>query len=156
MKNDVVPVQVRGIVPAHGGVAIFIGNAEKIFVIQVDNNMGRVISNFLNKSANERPQTHDLIGSIFKGFGVSVERVVITDLRQSTYFARLILREMNELGTKIVEIDARPSDCIALAISHQRPIFVAAPLFAQVEDMSEFLNDISESGAADKPGDEDS
>lgn len=155
MKNDVVPVQVRGIVPAHGGVAIFIGNGDKVFVIQVETGMGRVISNFINKNSNERPLTHDLIGSIFKGFGIAVERVVITDLRQSTYFARLILREKNELGIKLVEIDARPSDCIALAVAHQRPIYVAAELFEQVEDMTEFLNDITESGAADKSGDEE-
>jgi uncharacterized protein len=117
--------------------------------------MGRVISNFLRKAPNERPQTHDLIGSIFKGFGITLERIVITALKQSTYYARLILREKNELGTKIVEIDARPSDCIALAIAHQRPMYVAAPLFSQVEDMTEFLNELSESGGGDKSGDEE-
>ena len=117
MKNDVVPVQVRGILPANNGVAIFIGNAEKVFVIQVETSMGRVISNFLRKTPNERPLTHDLIGSIFKGFGINLERVVISELRNATYFARLILKEENELGVKLVEIDARPSDCIALAVA---------------------------------------
>lgn len=154
MKNDVVPVQVRGILPANSGVAIFIGNDEKVFVIQVETGMGRIISNFLHKSHNERPLTHDLIGSIFKGFGISLERVVISELRNSTYYARLILREDNELGVKLVEIDARPSDCIALAVAHGRPIFVASPLFEQVEDMSEILDQINQAGSADKSGDE--
>ena len=71
MKHDVVPVQVRGILPANSSVAIFIGNDEKVFVIQVETGMGRVISNFLRKAHSERPQTHDLIGSIFKGFGIA-------------------------------------------------------------------------------------
>lgn len=154
MKNDVVPVQVRGILPANSGVAIFIGNDEKVFVIQVESGMGRIISNFLRKAHNERPLTHDLIGSIFKGFGISLERVVISELRNSTYYARLILKEENELGVKLVEIDARPSDCIALAVAHTRPIFVASPLFEQVEDMSEVLDQLNQSGPGDKSDDE--
>ncbi len=71
-------------------------------------------------------------------------RVVITELRNSTYFARLILKQENELGKKFVEIDARPSDCLALAAAHKRPVFVAKPLFEQVEDMTEHLDKLTE------------
>ena len=71
---------------------------------------------------------------------------VITELKNSTYFARLILQQQNELGRKIVEIDARPSDCIALATALKKPIYVSASLFEQVEDMSEVLDRINESG----------
>ena len=146
MKNDVVPVQIRGILPANSGAAIFLGNDDKVFVIQVEHNMGAVIGMFLRDTPKERPLTHDLMLSVFKGFGVSLERVVITDLKNSTYFARLTLKQQNELGLKVVEIDARPSDCIALATSMKKPIFVAAPLFEQVEDMSEVLERINEGG----------
>jgi bifunctional DNase/RNase len=85
--------------------------------------------------------------SIFKGFGISVERVVITELKNSTYFARLILQQQNELARKIVEIDARPSDCLALATAQKRPIYVSNALFQQVEDMTEVLERINENGA---------
>jgi bifunctional DNase/RNase len=84
--------------------------------------------------------------SIFKGFAITVERVIITELRNSTYFARLILQQQNEVARKIVEIDARPSDCLALASAQKRPIFVTQALFDQVEDMSEVLDKINESG----------
>jgi bifunctional DNase/RNase len=144
MKNDVVPVQIRGILPSPSGVAIFLGNEDKTFVIQVDNNMGMVISMFLRDAPKERPLTHDLINEIFDGLGVSVERVVITELRNSTYYARLILKQENELGVKIVEVDARPSDCIALATARKRPILVARRLFDEVEDMSELLAKMNE------------
>jgi hypothetical protein len=144
MKNDVVPVQIRGIMPSPNGVAIFLGNEDKTFVIQVDNNMGMVISMFLRDAPKERPLTHDLINEIFDGLGVSVERVVITELRNSTYYARLILKQENELGVKIVELDARPSDCIALATARKRPILVARRLFDEVEDMSELLAKMNE------------
>lgn len=146
MKNDVVPVQIRGILPANTGCAIFVGNDEKVFVIQVEHNMGAIIGMFMRDTPKERPLTHDLIASVFKGFNISVERVVITELKNSTYFARLILQMQNELGRKLVEIDARPSDCLAIATAQKRPIFVAKALFSEVEDMSEVLERINEKG----------
>ncbi len=144
MKNDVLPVQIRGILPANSGCAIFVGNDEKVFVIHVEQNMGAVIGMFLRDTPKERPLTHDLIANVFKGFSITVERVVITELKNATYYARLILQQQNELARKIVEIDARPSDCLAIAAAQKRPIFVAAPLFEQVEDMSEVLERINE------------
>ena len=146
MKNDVVPVEIRGILPANSGCAIFIGNDEKVFVIQVEHNMGAVIGMFLRDTPKERPLTHDLINSIFKGFNVTVERAIITELKNSTYFARLILQQQNELGRKIVEIDARPSDCIAIATAQKKPLYVTTSLFTQVEDMSKWLEEINENG----------
>ena len=146
MKNDVVPVEIRGILPANSGCAIFVGNDKKVFVIQVEHNMGAVIGMFLRDTPKERPLTHDLMNSVFKGFNINVERAVITELKNSTYFARLILQQQNELGRKIVEIDARPSDCLALATAQKRPLFVSSPLFEQVEDMSEVLERINENG----------
>jgi hypothetical protein len=106
--------------------------------------MGLVISNFLREQPKERPLTHDLISNILEGFNITVERVVITELRNSTFFARLILQQQNELGRKLVEIDARPSDCLAIAAAQRRPIYVSSSLFEQVEDMSEVLERINE------------
>ena len=146
MKNDVVQVSIRGLLPANSGCALFIGNDEKVFVINVEPQMGAIIGMFLRDQPKERPLTHDLIARIFTGFGISVERVVITELKNSTYFARLILQQTNELSParKIVEIDARPSDCLAIAAAQKRPIYVATALFEQVEDMSEVLDKINE------------
>ena len=146
MKNDVVPVEIRGILPANSGCAIFVGNEKKVFVIQVEHKMGAIIGMFLRDTPKERPLTHDLMNSIFKGFNITVERAIITELKNSTYFARLILQQQNELGRKLVEIDARPSDCLALACAQKRPLYVAGPLFEQVEDMSEVLERINENG----------
>ncbi len=113
MKNDVVPVQIRGILPANSGCALFVGNDEKVFVINVEPQMGQIIGMFLRDAPKERP---------------------------------LILQQQNEIARKIVEIDARPSDCLALASAQKRPIFVTQSLFDQVEDMSEVLDKINESG----------
>ncbi len=153
MKKDVVPVQIRGILPADSGCALFIGDDEKVFVIQVEHNMGNVIGNALRGTHPERPLTHDLMGRMFDGFGIAVERVVITELRNATYFARLILKQENELGSKIVEIDARPSDCLALAAMQKKPIYVTTKLFHEVEDMSEVLTRIGDGGGEGMEGD---
>jgi bifunctional DNase/RNase len=146
MKNDVVPVEIRGILPANSGCAIFVGNDEKVFVIQVEHNMGAVIGMFLRDTPKERPLTHDLLNNVFKGFDINIERAIITELKNSTYFARLILKQQNELGTKLVELDARPSDCLAIASAQKRPIYVTSALFSQVEDMSKWLEEINENG----------
>lgn len=146
MKKDVVAVQIRGLLPAQGGCALFVGNDEKVFVIQVEHTMGAIIGMALRGVLHERPLTHELIGRIFNGFGIEVDRVVITELRNQTYFARLFLNQTSELGANVVEVDARPSDCLALAAMQKKPIFVRSKLFQEVEDMSEVLSQIGEEG----------
>ena len=149
MKNEVVPVEIRGILPANSGCAIFVGNDEKVFVIQVEHNMGAVIGMFLRDTPKECPLTHDLMNSVLKGFNITVERAIITEMKASTYYARLILQQDNELGRKLVEIDARPSDCLALATAQKKPLFVTASLFHQVDDMTKWLDEINENGGTE-------
>lgn len=142
MKNDVVEVGVKGVMPTANGCAIFLGNSDKTFVIYVDHNIGAAISMTINSVRKERPLTHDLIGSIFLGLGVEISRVVINDVRDGTYFARLLLTMKNELGTKLIEVDSRPSDSMVLALQQQKPILVASEVMDSVEDMTEVLERI--------------
>lgn len=100
---------------------------------------------FLNGTSKERPLTHDLVALILASLGAKVERVVINDLKNGTYYGRLILSAENELlQKKIVEIDARPSDCVALALQQKAPIYVSTDVWEEVEDMSEVLRQIKE------------
>ncbi|RME70460.1 MAG: bifunctional nuclease family protein [Verrucomicrobia bacterium] len=139
MKNDVVEVAVKGVMPTGNGCAVFLGNDEKNFVIYVDTGVGNAISMNLHKVKRERPLSHDLMANILLGLGATLERVVINDVNESTFYARILLRMENELGKKIVEIDARPSDSIALALRLGKPILVARHVFDSVEDMTEIL-----------------
>lgn len=142
MRNDVISVNVKGVMPTQNGCAVFLGNDDKTFIIYVDQNIGNAISMTLNKVKKERPLTHDLMGSIFNGFGIHLERIVINHFDEGTYYARLILNMENELGIKYIEVDARPSDSIVLALQAEKPIFTARNVFEQVEDMSEVLDKI--------------
>lgn len=144
MKNGVIPIQVIGVIPSSRGCAIFVGNEEKTFTIYVEPTIGQAIAMFMRETPKERPLTHDMIGHVFKALGVTIQRVIINELKNSTYFARLILKQENELGKKIIEVDARPSDCLALAIQAKAPIFVAREVFDEVEDMSEVLKKLNE------------
>ncbi|GHB90967.1 bifunctional nuclease family protein [Cerasicoccus arenae] len=142
MLNDVVEVDIKGVMPTSNGCAVFLGSEEKTFVIYVDQGIGNAISMTINHVKKERPLTHDLIDSMFQGFGIGVERVVINDVDDGTFFARLILNMDNEIGKKIVEIDARPSDSIVLALQAEKPIYVAQKVIDSVEDMTEILERI--------------
>ena len=121
MQNDVVAVTVKGLVPTPNGCAVFIGNEEKTFVIYVDQSVGNAIQMTLDGVKKDRPLTHDLIGNILVGLGTRLERIVINDARDQTFFARIVLTMENELGKKIVEIDARPSDSIVLVPPAEAP-----------------------------------
>jgi bifunctional DNase/RNase len=67
-----------------------------------------------------RPMTHDLLRNVIEGLNASVEKIVVSDLKDATFYALLYLRA----GGEIVTIDARPSDAIALALRTRAPIYV--------------------------------
>jgi bifunctional DNase/RNase len=139
MQNDVVLVTIKGVMPTANGCAVFLGNEDKTFVIYVDHWVGKAIQTTLGGEKRDRPMTHDLIGSVLLGLGAQLDHIVVNDQRDGTFFARILLRMENELGKKIVELDARPSDSIVLALQQKRSIYVARPVFDSVEDMTEIL-----------------
>lgn len=74
----------------------------------------------LNDEVPQRPLTHDLMRNILMRLGVSVDRVVIDDLWQGTFYAKIYLLH----GDEEIEIDSRPSDAIALALRFRAPIYM--------------------------------
>ncbi len=147
MSKPVVLVTVRAILPYNNGRAIFVGNDQKVFVIYVDEGVGAAIAMFINKTPKERPLTHDLMGNLMAALGAKVERVIVNDFKGETYFARLILSAENEIcERKIVELDGRPSDCIAMAIQQGAPIYVYQEVWDEVEDRSEILKKMEDQG----------
>jgi bifunctional DNase/RNase len=124
MSKPVIEVQIRGLCATSVGCAVFLGNEEKVFVIFVDQSVGAAIAMFNQGTQKVRPLTHNLLANILRALGAKVERVIINDLKRGTYFARLVLSAESELQQKkIIEIDARPSDCIAMATQQPAPIY---------------------------------
>ena len=140
MSKPVIEVQIRGLAATSGGCAVFLGNEEKVFVMFVDQNVGAAIAMFKQGTQMARPLTHDLLANILRALGAKIERVIINDLKHGTYFARLVLSSENELQQKkIIEIDARPSDCIAMATQQPAPIYVSLDVWDELEDMTDAL-----------------
>ncbi len=134
-ENDIL-VSVRGFVPTPTGCGVFLGNGDKTIAIFVDHNVAAAITMFLHKVKKPRPLTHDLIANIFAGLGVRVKKIVVNDLKEDTFYARIFLVQENELGKNLVEIDARPSDSIALALQQRCPVFVSPKVWELAEDMT--------------------
>ena len=106
MNKTVIEVQVRAVLPTSGGCAVFLGNNDKVFIIYVDQTVGSAITMFMREVTKERPLTHDLMGHLMTALGAQVERVIINDLKNATYYARMIIRAENELQQKkIIELD---------------------------------------------------
>jgi len=141
MDSDLVEVEIRTVVPTPGGFAVFLCNHEKTFVIYVDHEVGAAILMFHRGIDKPRPLTHDLIGSIFTGLDAKADKVVINDLKENTFYARLFLSEEGREGKRIVEIDARPSDCMAIALQQGVPIYVARSVLDGVRDVSDMLGE---------------
>jgi hypothetical protein len=152
MSNDVLEIEVRAVLPTSGGCAVFLGNEEKLFVIYVDQTVGAAITMFMRSTPKPRPQTHDLIADILLALGAKVDRVVINEFNEGVYYARLIISAENELHErKIVELDARPSDSMAMAIQQHAPIYITRNVWDDVEDMSEVLRKMEERGSEEGP-----
>ena len=81
----------------------------------------------LQHNSFPRPLAHDLMKEIIDGLGASVEKVVITNLKEGTYYATVFLRRADG---EVVEVDARPSDSLALALRMGSPIYIAEEVFA--------------------------
>lgn len=147
MNNDVVAVELRNVLPMDNGHAVFLGNAEKTFVIFVDEPVGAAITMSMRGIVKERPLTHDLMSHLLRAFGAKVERMIINALENGVFYARLIISAENEVQQrKVVELDARPSDSIALAVSQNAPILVAREVWQTVDDVSETLDQVQKRG----------
>jgi bifunctional DNase/RNase len=145
-QQQVVPVHIKAVVPTANGAALFLGTDEKTFVIYVDATVGHAINMFMAGTEKERPLTHDLMAHVLAAFGAKVDRAIINDVKNSTFYARLIVSAENELHQrKIIELDARPSDCIAMAIQQKAPILVSRVVLDEVDDASDALKQLESS-----------
>jgi len=93
---------------------------QRLVPIWIGVNEGNAIGLKLQEEQLPRPMTHDLMSNMLKSLVVKLERIVISDLREGTYYAALTLAQ----GSRRYEIDARPSDALALAVRSRTPIYL--------------------------------
>lgn len=96
-------------------------NSETMLPIWVGAYEANAIALEIEKLTPQRPMTHDLLRNLIVEMGSQVERVVVTELRDNTFFAVI---EMRHNDGSLVMLDSRPSDALALALRADCPIFV--------------------------------
>jgi bifunctional DNase/RNase len=82
----------------------------------------------VKRMQSPRPLTHDLVASVIDNMGGDLQDIYISELREHTYYAKLRIRFNGEL----VQVDCRPSDAIALAVTAKVPIYVAEDVLGEV------------------------
>lgn len=153
MSFHTVKIQ-RVIGPTPNGAAVLLGNEEKTFVIFIGFYEAAALIREINNEVTARPLTHELVQNVFLGFDIKVKNVVISAIIDNTFCSTLVLQQ--EVGEGAdggewdgkrneVRIDARPSDCLVLALKSKVDILVSDEVFSQVQDVSQMAEDVENS-----------
>ena len=95
-------------------------DGDRAFPIAIGIAEALAIDRRLKGRAMARPMTHDLLASVIEQMGGQLEKILVNDLQEGTFYARLFIRRDGEL----IEVDSRPSDAIALGVAGDTPIYV--------------------------------
>lgn len=137
MDTELIPITFNKIMQSRSYTVIILGTQEKQFAIYTDPSVGKNIQTHLTDEHKPRPFTHDLINAIFRGLNITPLQIVITDIEDTIYFARLYLEQQIGDEKTILEIDARPSDCITLALLNNIPVFCRKDIFEKAVPVEE-------------------
>src|ERR1700756_1362625 len=138
--SELVPMTIKGLMldpVSNSPIVVLKDEEEKFFLpIWVGIFEANAIALQLENVATPRPMTHDLLKSAIAQLDARVTRIVINDLRDSTFFAQIRVMVTRAGGDTTLELDARPSDAIALALRTEAPIYVAQSVLEQAQTIS--------------------
>ncbi len=135
--TQLVQVSFDKIVQTRSYTVVILGCPEKRFAIYTDPSVGKRLQMYLTGASKPRPQTYDLVQMILQGVDMRVKQVVINDLQDTVYFARLFLEQQHSDLRHIIEVDARPSDCITIALITNAPIYCTKEVLDKTVAMEE-------------------
>lgn len=145
MQSDLVKIEPLFLFPTAGGTAMFLLGEEKVVLMFIDRNMGATIIEALKENDFERPQTHDLFQLFVESMGGEMKKVVLVDEKEGIFHALAEFQMENEvLEKKIVQIDCRPSDCVALAVRMGSPMYCAREVWQRQDDKTHVLRFLEE------------
>jgi uncharacterized protein len=129
MIQELIPVSIHKIMQTESYTALIIGTDQKHIAIYTEPHVGAYFQKHLSGEVHSRPLTCDTLNTILKGLDVKILQVVINHLQDTVYFARIFLEQAFGDMKQILEIDARPSDCLTLALINNVPLFCNKTLF---------------------------
>lgn len=129
MFSELVQLSFDKIMQTQSYTVIVLMGQNKKFAIYTEPSVGKFLQSFLTEVKSVRPLSHELMDKMFEGFNIRVKQVIINDVQDTIYFARLFLEQEAENlhGVPIrhiLEIDARPSDCLTFALMEGAPVFI--------------------------------
>jgi uncharacterized protein len=136
-NTELVPLKFDKVMQSKAYTCVVMASEQKKFAIYTDMFSGKAMQRILTEKEKPRPPTHDFISMIFRGFDIKIRQVVINDLDDTVYFARIFLEQKMDDILHIVEIDARPSDCITLALIYKIPVYGTRALLDKVVTINE-------------------
>jgi bifunctional DNase/RNase len=142
--SELVPMSIKGLMldPVSNSPIVVLKDEEDRFFLPIWVGIfeANAIALQLENIATPRPMTHDLLRDTIAQLDARVTRIVINDLRDSTFFAQIRIIA----GGRTLEVDARPSDAIALALRVEAPIYVAQSVLEQAQTIGPDADDQSE------------
>ncbi|NGX37251.1 MAG: hypothetical protein K1000chlam2_00405 [Chlamydiae bacterium] len=120
---ELVPISFKKIMQSRAYTVIILGTEQKQFAIYTDPLVGKNLQMLLTQEPHPRPYTHDLLDFIFNGLDIRLKQVVINRIEDTIYFSRLFLEQQIGDEQHILEIDARPSDCLTLSLMLNAPLY---------------------------------
>ena len=133
-----IKMEVKTVTADQGGnflVLLMDDEEKKVLPISIGPLEAQAIALVLQGEIPPRPLTHDLLKSVCENLGGSMEKVVITDIRENTFYAEIYLQRNGET----IVVDSRPSDAIALALRFQAPIFMVTKMVEFTYDYQDII-----------------
>jgi bifunctional DNase/RNase len=138
--TQLIPMSIKGLMldpVSNSPIVVLRDEEEKFFLpIWVGIFEANAIALQLENVATPRPMTHDLLKNALSELNARVTRIVINDLKDSTFFAQIRVLVNRGGGDQTLELDARPSDAIALALRADAPIYVAQSVLDQAQTIT--------------------
>ena len=137
MLSELVQVSFDKIMQTRSYTVVVLSSGEKRFAIYTDPSIGRTLQMHLTGAEKPRPLTHDLVSMLLDGFNIRIKQIVINDIQDTIYFARIFLEQEHGDELHVVEVDARPSDCITLALMNNVPVYCTREVLDKTVPMVE-------------------
>lgn len=137
MSSDLIPITFHKIMQSKFYTVFILSGLEKRFAIYTDPKVGQNIQMLLSDKPKPRPYTHDLFNSLVDGLNINLLQTVIYDVQDTIYYARLFVEQTIDNQKHFLEIDARPSDCLTLALMNNIPIFCKKEVIEKVIEIQD-------------------
>lgn len=135
------PITIQKIELSIAYTAVYLASEDRLFVIYLPSGSGKLLQQLIAKAPPERPSSFDVILSLITGANLVPFQVIIEDEKEGVFFTKIFLEKQTDEIHEILEIAARPSDSLAIAIKYQIPLLINTPTLQKLSNLLEMPQD---------------